>query len=82
MPTLVIGYSVKALGIAKDIFGTSENYVISVQDIIKEDELVKAFEWLKKNENEIRKYLLKFMPSYLNKVLEAGREIENILKGL
>lgn len=82
VPTLVIGYSVKALGIAKDIFGTYENYVISVQDIIKEDELVKAFEWLKKNENEIRSYLRKFMPSYLDKALEAGREIENVLKGL
>ncbi|MFR4670990.1 MAG: hypothetical protein ACLT69_14285 [Intestinibacter bartlettii] len=31
VPTLVIGYSVKAKGIAKDIFGTYENYVLPVQ---------------------------------------------------
>ena len=31
VPTLVVGYSVKAKGIAKDIFGTYENYVIPVK---------------------------------------------------
>lgn len=33
VPTLVLGYSVKSRGIAKDIFGSEENYVIPVQDI-------------------------------------------------
>lgn len=33
VPTLVIGYSVKAKGIAKDIFGTYENYVLPVQSL-------------------------------------------------
>lgn len=33
VPTLVVGYSVKAKGIAKDIFGEYENYVLSVQGL-------------------------------------------------
>lgn len=33
VPTLVIGYSVKSKGIAKDIFGTDEGLVIPVSEI-------------------------------------------------
>jgi polysaccharide pyruvyl transferase WcaK-like protein len=33
IPTLVVGYSVKSKGIAKDIFGTYEGYVIPVQSL-------------------------------------------------
>ena len=33
VPTIVVGYSVKARGIAKDIFGTYENYVLPVQNL-------------------------------------------------
>lgn len=31
VPTLVVGYSIKARGIAKDLFGTDEGYVLPVQ---------------------------------------------------
>ena len=48
VPTLVVGYSVKACGIAKDIFGTEDNYVIPVQSLTHENELVKGFQWMKR----------------------------------
>ena len=53
----VVGYSIKAKGIAKDIFGTYKNYVIPVQSLNNENDLIEAFEWLKNNEGYIRKHL-------------------------
>ena len=79
VPTLVIGYSVKAKGIAKDIFGTYENYVLTVQSLKNENDLINAFEWLSENEENIRKYLEKFMPDYKMKALESKKEIEVLL---
>ena len=35
VPTLVVGYSIKARGIAKDLFGTDEGYVLPVQALAK-----------------------------------------------
>lgn len=79
VPTLVVGYSIKAKGIAKDIFGTYDNYVIPVQSLQKEDDLVKAFEWLREHEDGIRKHLNEFMPAYCAKALEAGNEVKKLL---
>ncbi len=49
VPTLVIGYSVKSRGIATDLFGTCENYVLPVQEISDRDSLIKDYEWIMKN---------------------------------
>lgn len=67
VPTLVTGYSVKASGIAKDIFGTEEQYVIPVQVIEREDELEKGFEWLMQKEVDIRTHLSNSMPEYISR---------------
>ncbi len=40
VPTLVMGYSVKSRGIAKDLFGTEENYVIPVQKLNSSRQLI------------------------------------------
>ena len=47
VPTLVIGYSVKSRGIATDLFGSYDNYVLPVQELKEEDSLIKAYEYLK-----------------------------------
>ena len=39
VPTLVLGYSVKSRGIARDLFGNEENYVLPVQSLQEPDEL-------------------------------------------
>ena len=78
MPTLVVGYSVKSKGIAKDIFGTYDKYVIPVQDLTEEN-LVREFKWMFNNEKSIKNHLEDFIPEYRQKSLEAGREIANIL---
>jgi polysaccharide pyruvyl transferase WcaK-like protein len=68
VPSLVVGYSVKAVGIAKDIFGTADHYVIPVQNFTRDDDLVDHFKWLVANENNIKKHLRAFMPVYKEKV--------------
>ena len=78
VPTLVLGYSVKAKGIAKDIFGQYDNYVISTQNVEKENEILERFKWLRKNENKIRSHLQKFIPKYIDEQKNIYAEIEKL----
>ena len=79
VPTLVVGYSVKAKGIAKDLFGTYENYVLPVQSLSEEDDLTKAFDWIYKNEDLIRNHLQAMMPEYRDRALLIGEELKKIM---
>ena len=78
VPTLVIGYSVKSRGIAKDLFGTDKHYVLPVQTLGEQEELIKAYDWLVENEQEIRDRLRQIMPGYCEKAGAAGEEIRKI----
>ena len=69
VPTLVVGYSVKAKGIAKDLFGNIDNYVLPVQNIADSDQLTEKYKWLVEHEEEIKSKLLQ-------KSLEM-KELEN-----
>lgn len=80
VPTLVIGYSVKAKGIAKDIFGSYENYVLPVQSLSKENDLVDAFKWMQNREEKIKIHLCEFMPNYKAKSLRAVDEVAKLIK--
>lgn len=75
VPTLVVGYSVKARGIAKDLFGTYENYVLPVQSLDKKIDLLNAFKWIESNENTIKLNLKRNMKSYKNKSSEVFERI-------
>lgn len=81
VPTLVIGYSVKAKGIATDLFGTEENYVLPVQSIATESDLINHYEFLKANKMNIRARLHKIMPAYIEKARTAERVIWNVCAG-
>lgn len=80
VPTLVVGYSVKARGIAKDIFGTYENYVLPVQNLHYEQDLCNQFLWLVKEEKQIKDYLKKKMPEYCASVLSAVKRVNLLLE--
>ncbi|WP_044913018.1 polysaccharide pyruvyl transferase family protein [Butyrivibrio sp. WCE2006] len=67
VPTLVLGYSVKSRGIARDLFGTDENYVVPVQKLATEEDLVKAFDYILENEDSIRDRLNTIMPEYISR---------------
>lgn len=79
VPTLVLGYSVKARGIAQDLFGTWDNYVVPVQNLERKDELAEKFRWLVSREGEIRDILKDVMPGYKEKAKKAGDLIESQL---
>ncbi len=79
VPTLVVGYSVKARGIAKDIFGTDDGYVIPVQELSRENALVEAYEDLVSREEEIKETLRNVMPGYIEKAWKSGDEIKKLL---
>ncbi len=80
VPTLVVGYSVKALGIARDLFGNEENYVLPVQTLQDADALIRAYEWLMREEEAIRVRLREIMPEYCAKAAQAGDEIRKLWK--
>lgn len=79
IPTLTVGYSVKARGIAKDLFGTDENYVLSVQKLEKEQDLTERFKWLMAHEDEIRMHLHAFIPEYIATSERAKRALEGLV---
>ncbi len=80
VPTLVLGYSVKSRGIATDLFGTDENYVVPVQNLQSEDDLVKAFSFIASKEEEIRNRLTQMMPQYSSRVADNIRYIKELVK--
>lgn len=78
VPTLVVGYSVKARGIARDLFGSEEHYVLPVQTLESPEELIRAYDWLMEREGEIRTKLQRIMPEYCAKAKEAGEEVRRL----
>lgn len=78
VPTLVLGYSVKSRGIAKDLFGDYQNYVLPVQDMNDSSELLNSFKWIMKHGNDIKNHLKEVMPDYVSKAYLAKDAIEKL----
>ena len=74
VPTLVLGYSVKSQGIAKDLFGRSEDYVIPFTEIEDAKQLINAFQFILINEQHIKQTLSKVLPVYKETLLSAIHE--------
>lgn len=69
VPTLVIGYSVKARGIARDLFGDEAGHLIPVQELGGETELIAAYEAMTARAQKEQAFLTARMPDYT-----VGRE--------
>lgn len=78
VPTLVTGYSIKSKGIAQDIFGTDENYVIPIQNLQTKDDIKNGFIWLENNYEAIKQHLDEFMPNYIKKCYELKDLIDKL----
>lgn len=78
VPTLVVGYSVKSRGIAKDLFGTEENFVLPVQELNTNFDVTASFIWLVHNETVIRDHLVHIMPEYRERA-NVGTEVLMVL---
>ncbi len=68
VPTLALGYSLKARGIATDIFGTDKGYVVPVQSPCFPADLTDTFFSLFSKETETRSHLKSFMPDYIGRL--------------
>ena len=78
VPTIVIGYSVKARGIAKDLFGTEDKYVLPVQNLRNENDMVNNFKFLYAKKDDIKQHLSQIMPSYIDKAYKTVDEIKKL----
>ncbi len=79
VPTLVLGYSVKARGIAKDIFGSENDYIIPVQKLKTQDDLLNEFKKVMENRKDIIAKLSdyrKFADNSLDKIKKAFKLLE------
>ena len=80
VPTLVLGYSVKSRGIATDLFGTDEHYVLPVQQLSTADAMTFAFQWMMEHEQEIQVHLNAVMPEYVKKAGAVNMKVESAIK--
>lgn len=75
VPTLVVGYSVKSRGIAQDLFGTDEGYVLPVQALKSKEDLKFSFQQIVKKEQELRNRLEDVIPDYKKLAASAVSKI-------
>ena len=79
VPTLVAGYSVKARGIARDLFGTEEGYVLPVQSFTGPRDLARAFLALYGQREEVKERLAAAVPGYQARVRAGAEAVEALL---
>lgn len=79
VPTIVLGYSVKARGIALDLFGREDAYVLSVQNLKDKKQLLNLYIDLIHNEKDIRVVLSKQIPIYKDITMKMSDYIKALL---
>ena len=79
VPTLVVGYSVKARGIARDLFGTEDGYVLPVQQLKESNELTQAFIRLYEKRDAVRAHLNEMLPVYIARADAARKALEELV---
>lgn len=75
VPTLVLGYSVKSKGIARDLFGTHKHYVLPNTEITPQ-RLSEDFWYIYKNERAIQSTLHDVLPGYKGQLLDAIKKLD------
>lgn len=76
VPALALSYSIKSLGIAKDIFGTFEDYTLARKNLKTQYTLTEAFDHtLLARENDIRAKYAQVLPTYVQRILDVTKII-------
>ncbi|MEH7096674.1 polysaccharide pyruvyl transferase family protein [Neobacillus vireti] len=70
VPTMVLGYSVKSKGIAKDLFG-EEKLVLGIEEISDSQKLIGNFRRMVEEEMDLRQQLKKSIPKIKNRSQKA-----------
>lgn len=68
VPVLALGYSSKAVGIAREVMPENENYVLPVHGLSASDELSALFFRMISREQGLRQHLNAFMPDYVGRL--------------
>lgn len=79
VPALALGYSVKAKGIARDLFGDKRELVLPVQTFDDPIATVKGFDYLMLHEQELRDTLERVLPAYMEKAKISGKVFRNLI---
>ncbi len=79
VPTLVLGYSVKSVNIAHDLFGRTEDLVVPIDALRRPDGLSKAFSSLLADEEAHRAHLRSALPDYVARAAAAGESLQKFL---
>jgi hypothetical protein len=79
VPTLVLGYSVKSKGIATDLFGTAEGYVLSYEDLKDEADLSAAVVAMMEKEEFFHTRYTQVLPEYRDRIIHATEVLLNQL---
>lgn len=76
IPALALSYSVKSLGIARDIFGSAEGFAVPWRDITRPEQLCDAFVCVLQEQEEwiIQRYG-EVMQNYRARIVRTAREI-------
>lgn len=80
VPTLVVGYSIKARGICNDIFGREDGLLVDVRNFKSDNDLIYMYDKFLEQENEIRDFLEHTMPGYCKKAFNASDALKSIIK--
>ncbi len=80
VPTLVLGYSVKSIGIARDLFGNEKGLVLPVQELSDEHQIADAFGPFQEKETDLRNTLQSMMPEYISGIRKAVDHIADLIK--
>lgn len=80
VPTLSIGYSVKARGIARDLFGSEDGMTISIRTIVNSDLLIDHYSKIYSNRQEISDKLRNIMPEYSRMALISGDVLKRLIE--
>jgi len=78
VPTLVTAYSKKAQGIAVDLLGTADDFIIPIASMKSKDRLVEGFRWLIDNEEKVKNLLNRRIPSYIQGAFSAKDEVSSL----
>lgn len=71
VPTLVVGYSTKAKGICKDLFGKYDNLLVDVREFKSDEDLTKIYIAFSEVEADLRYNLSRIMPKYIQRAYFA-----------
>ena len=78
VPTMVLGYSVKSRGIAKDLFD-EEKLVLGISEISDSQKLIEGFEELMRDEIKIKDKLRKVLPEIKELSFKSAQYLQEVV---